>query len=185
MSDAFKDHPHGGIKEAYLTLVEEMLANPDVVYPDMWKKLEDKLVSLESAVHHSTISPDHTVARSVQAFSKRMLKLSPTETKSYPHSIGSTITTLSTGSSTFTLAKLPLPTFKGDPLKCGIFWQSFSTNIHENSRLDDHQKEADISTSSNTWSCQSTSPQPFHYQPKSVRRSGRPTEGDLRPEASN
>ena len=73
-----------------------------------------------------------------------MLKLSPTETKSYPHSIVSTITTLSTGSSTFTQAKLPkipLPTFKGDPLKWGIFWQSFSTNIHENSRLDDHQKE--------------------------------------------
>ena len=73
-------------------LEEEMLANPDVVYPDMRKKLEDKLASLESAVHHSTISPDHAVARSVQAVSKRILKLSPTETKSDPHSIGSTTT---------------------------------------------------------------------------------------------
>ena len=120
-----------------------MLANPDVVYPDMQKKLEDKLASLESAVHHSTISPDHAVARSVQSFSNRLLKLSPTETKSDPHSIGSTITTLSTGSSIFTEAKLPkipLPTFKGDPLKWGIFWQSFTTNVHENSQLDDHQK---------------------------------------------
>ena len=50
---------------------EEMLANPDMVYPDNGvprhaEKLEDKLASrLESAVHHSTISRDHAMARSV------------------------------------------------------------------------------------------------------------------------
>ena len=38
------------------------------------------------------------------------------------------------------LPKLCLPTFNGDPLKWGVFWEQFHTTVHDNAQLDNHQK---------------------------------------------
>ena len=38
------------------------------------------------------------------------------------------------------LPKLSLPTFHGDPMKWSVFWEQFSSAVHNNDQLDNTQK---------------------------------------------
>ena len=114
-------------------LKEEFEAAPDITYPDAMKRLDSKLEALQKAVSNSTIPSDHLVSNLVKSFSKRMLKMSPTEMKSDTLNISTDSPSSSPLSvNQVKLPKLSIPVFKCDPMKWGVFWEDFQATVHNN-----------------------------------------------------
>jgi len=127
--------------EKLANLEDKISDNPELSYPDAMKRLEDTLAQMEKAVNQSTIPRDHRVSKMVRSFHKRMLDLSASEARVNPADVSiSSSTTSDHPHNHIKLPKLAVPTFNGDVLKWAVFWERFRSIIHDNSKLDNHEK---------------------------------------------
>ncbi len=96
---------------------------------------------MEKTVNQSTIPHDHRVSKMVRAFDTRMLDLSASVARASPADVSiSSSTTSDHHHHHIKLPKLTVPTFNGDILKWAVFWERFSSIIHDNPKLDNHEK---------------------------------------------
>ncbi len=127
--------------EKLANLEAKIATNPELSYPDALKKLENTLAQMEKTVNQSTIPRDHRVSKMVRAFDTRMLDLSASEARASPADVSiSSSTTSDHHHHHIKLPKLAVPTFNGDILKWAVFWERFSSIIHDNPKLDNHEK---------------------------------------------
>ncbi len=121
--------------EKLANLEAKIATNPELSYSDALKKLENTLAQMEKTVNQSTIPRVFD-----RVFDTRMLDLSASEARASPADVSISSSTTSDHHHHIKLPKLAVPTFNGDILKWAVFWERFSSIIHDNPKLDNHEK---------------------------------------------
>ena len=123
-------------------LESEMTDNPDQSYAAGLHDIKEELKDLNQVLLQSTILSSHGINDLVQSLHTLVLRLTSTkiEPKSTPLDTSSSSISDVSSHSHIKLPKLSVPSFNGDVMKWAVFWERFQAIIHENPRLDNHEK---------------------------------------------
>ena len=96
--------------------------------------VRDSLNQIQEDYRKSTIHSSHDISDSIFKFVSKVMDLTATEARATTldvstHSASSTLGQIK-------LLKLSLPSFRGDPMKWSVFWEQFSSAVHNNNQLD-------------------------------------------------
>lgn len=155
-------------------LENKISEQPNKSFETYITQVRENLKQIQEDLRRSTIPHTHEICGLILDLVPRVIDLASTDRTSTLD-----VSTTSVSSRTqIKLPKLSLPSFHGDPMKWSVFWEQFSSAVHNNDQLDNTQK-VDL-------------PQGGYYRPKSnsitfpshcnlgsVRRTGNSPQGAL------
>ena len=119
-------------------LEEKMSEYPHKSFDYFITQVRDSHKQIQEDYKKSTIHSTHDISDSIFKLVSKVMDLTATEARAATldvstHSSSSTLGQIK-------LPKLSFPSFRGDPMKWSVFWEQFSSAVHNNDQLDNTQK---------------------------------------------
>ena len=121
-----------------IDLERKLEDSPSKSYYQVIQEVTDDFRKLKNTLKRSTIPKGHQIRRFESEINGHIMDLHSTECPMY--SLDTSSASDCSSSQLVKQPKLALPTFKGDPMQWSVFWEQFSSAVHNNSHLDNSQK---------------------------------------------